>query len=780
MKSNLSILQLIAACSIAAHATAADVDVYLIAGQSNSINFAGEAATGSTDVGFTLNYARTSKTFLPIYTGIADQFNSNMLNPNAAVTALATQLSSGNGVGVFGFGRNGSPLAIEPNRIDTWYPGDDPQNGVVKDDSMYGNFITWTGSRLAEITARGDTPIVRGIFWFQGERDGVLGIPGTEYETNFTNLLFRFRQDFGADLPVVAARIREVETNTEIRVEINQAFANIAAVDPLFSVVPTEDLEWRSATNVHLTATGLFDLASRWATALQTLEAGGSAAITWEPAQDTSGKSDFIEGQPFLALNAGPTAVTINTEDLQLFFPAADFTDLRNLTFSPDLSGNTIATHVAANVYAPMTITSTGDTGFNNLISSLSTPNASPEGITSGDLTLEGLTPGQPYLIQLFTNAHDASETVSSITFGDPNNPENTVSVEGGNATPGIQTDDYGQFAVGSFTAQGTSQTISITLDTPGSTPPQTAELLVNGGFELPTHDRNDGTDPEGWTVIEGESGSNTDRQVRTKDENPRSGVMALQLGAGNSFRDGKLYQTIVTEPGVQYEVSGYYFSPQGSSAQLFSVEAINGTGINGTLLRNSGFVNANNTTYRRLSLLFTATSTATTIFIEDRGNTANDNATLSLDDFSVVEASAAASPIFNNVYLNAVLVTAPSNFQFWSRQQGIPADPFGDGNLNNIPNVIEFSLGSAEIPSLDGNLINFSVSNGALLDGYTVGLEFSGDARDWTRANADTSPLSLASSTPAANGDLDLSFVLDPSNQGRLFWRVFAELPAP
>lgn len=266
-------------------ALAAEVDVYLIAGQSNAINFADDSAVGTTDVGFQLHYARTPKNFLPPIQAIDERFTSQLLNTNRSVTKLATLLHRGGDLAVYAFARVGSPLSIEQGRIDTWYPGDDPAAGIKMDSSMYGNFVTWNNSRLTELISDGHTPVIRGLFWFQGERDAVLKRPQLEHETNFTNLIYRFREDYGSALPIVATRIREIAADTANRVAVNQAMQNVADSDPLVSVVTIENLNWISPTNVHLAASGYAQLASVWADEMTALQNAPSNFQRWADQQ---------------------------------------------------------------------------------------------------------------------------------------------------------------------------------------------------------------------------------------------------------------------------------------------------------------------------------------------------------------------------------------------------------------------------------------------------------------------------------------------------------------
>lgn len=255
-------------------AFADEVDVYFVAGQSNASNFMAQANVGDDNLGFTLHTGRTPNPFVPPYPAgsVVNGFTSSSVDGSLAVSVLASGLhQDGADVAVFGFARNGTPVAFEEGHPN-WFPGTDPASGEVYNDSMYGNFVEWANQRLTDLTDAGHTPRVAGLFWFQGERDAVIGTH-EDYESNLTNLLYRFREDFGDDLPIVAAEIREVGDTSDRRAMINDALASIADDDPLFSLVPTADYPFRSPTDVHLTNSGHAQLATAWAEAMLVTDA---------------------------------------------------------------------------------------------------------------------------------------------------------------------------------------------------------------------------------------------------------------------------------------------------------------------------------------------------------------------------------------------------------------------------------------------------------------------------------------------------------------------------
>jgi hypothetical protein len=275
-----------------------EIDVFLLAGQSNGGNF-GELNSWDpqgynglnrddavrSEQGFQTDFARIyDRTSTGANRGLDDvfhSFSSTQLDPGQfASDRLAVELNAihGNRIGLFSYNRNGRPLYNDTDDSEddgqSWYAGDDPAGGQVYDAELYGHFKGWTDARIAELEAQGHSVNVRGVFWFQGEKDVQIGdIAVDAYEANFENLVERFRLDYGQDLAVVAAEIHEIATSNgdydDRQMALNAALRNVAEGDDLVEVVSVEDLQALSNTNVHLHQNGYYDLASLWSEAYE-------------------------------------------------------------------------------------------------------------------------------------------------------------------------------------------------------------------------------------------------------------------------------------------------------------------------------------------------------------------------------------------------------------------------------------------------------------------------------------------------------------------------------
>ena len=303
---------LLFAATMVGSSIAQEVDVYFITGQSNAGNvgemnsydvqgYNGYNAAmfdAQTPFSFELSFGRIrdrSGTFAngnprvggPV-TEVVETFSGrNLLDPvNYAVDNIAVQLNTefGNDIGIFSYGRNGQPLA--DTSAESWFPGtvSEPFN-----DKLYGHFLTWSQDRLDEIEAGADgvagtaddqVANVRGIFWFQGESDSDNADSRAAYQTNFENLVARFRADFNdPELPVVASEIREINGNDA---SINQSLNAVAASDDFVSVIDISDASTYtpvSANDVHLNALGVLALSDDFAQQMIVLQ-GGTVTVT--------------------------------------------------------------------------------------------------------------------------------------------------------------------------------------------------------------------------------------------------------------------------------------------------------------------------------------------------------------------------------------------------------------------------------------------------------------------------------------------------------------------
>ena len=265
------------ALCVSAVAIAGDVDVFLVLGQSNAGNFAETASTGSTDVGFNLDFARVQDRpdYLITPTETSGAFSTNLLDTSNAVSILAQNLFAGNDMAVFSYIRNGAPIVPGSQQFSNgtpYYWGSDPAVTPQPDDtSLYGAHLDWVDARLQAITDRGDTPVVKGVFWYQGEGDAGNSVSQADYQAGLEGLLARLRNDYGGSLAVVATEIRNGNVASGYNLNesdaINDAAGAVAANDDYFDVVDPNGLSYRSGSDVHLNDAGLAELAPLWADA---------------------------------------------------------------------------------------------------------------------------------------------------------------------------------------------------------------------------------------------------------------------------------------------------------------------------------------------------------------------------------------------------------------------------------------------------------------------------------------------------------------------------------
>ena len=385
--SSKALAALLFALLVVSPTVAQEVDVYFITGQSNAGNvgemnsydvqgyngYNGAMFNAQTPFSFELTFARIrdrSSTFAdgrprvggPV-TDVVEAFSGrNLLDPvNYAVDNIAVQLNAefGNDIGIFSYGRNGRPLANISD--ESWFPGtvSNPFN-----DELYGLFLDWSQDRLDEIEAGADgvagtsddqVANVRGIFWFQGETDSDDAGARAAYQTNFENLVARFRADFNdPELPVVASEIREINANDA---SINQALNAVAASDDFVSVIDISDASVYtpvSANNVHLNALGILPLSDDIAEQMIALQ-GGTVTTPVDPAVGIVYQDNFDNDG--LAVNVGVGGGGVATQFNGAggtdwgFNDVVETTDQTGLFAGLAASGNRIATFVSSNSF---------------------------------------------------------------------------------------------------------------------------------------------------------------------------------------------------------------------------------------------------------------------------------------------------------------------------------------------------------------------------------------------------------------------------------------------
>jgi len=253
------------AASLLFPAPAVALDVYIVAGQSNGWRISSLAeAKGAKPDEHKVYYYGMHCVSEPVKSEFKVLKNLNPKRMGYGLADALRKLSDDDiifiqycrcGAGVWNKGEKG------------WYPGDDPPEGKVFNDGLYGKFLKYLAhARKSAEQDHGLKWNVRGLFWHQGESDS--GYQPEGYEERLSNLLWRFRRDLGKDLPIVAAHIRELNDGDRT---INATLSRMAEKDPHLAVVESNDLQFepdhKGKPNVHFALEGCLELGRRMARA---------------------------------------------------------------------------------------------------------------------------------------------------------------------------------------------------------------------------------------------------------------------------------------------------------------------------------------------------------------------------------------------------------------------------------------------------------------------------------------------------------------------------------
>lgn len=244
---------------------ARSADVYIVAGQSNGWRL-GSIAGVAGEADAPIHYFGMSCSSRP---DTAKMQVIEKLHPSSSGTGLAGALQqhSGREIIFIQYCVCGTSLGDVAN----WYPGDDPLHGKANEAGLYGSFTRYLADARRQIEALGIEWNVKGLFWHQGEAD--IKRSSAEHEKNLTNLLARFRHDLGAELPVIAGHIRDLNDGSR---GINRALDAVAAADSRMAVVKLDGLPFESPTDVHVKPEGCRVLGERMVEALKTIESSGA------------------------------------------------------------------------------------------------------------------------------------------------------------------------------------------------------------------------------------------------------------------------------------------------------------------------------------------------------------------------------------------------------------------------------------------------------------------------------------------------------------------------
>jgi hypothetical protein len=265
---------------VAVTATATEVPVFVIAGQSNAVG----AGTSYQTLSPSLKAVQPKVLYSgpqesPVgWTALAPPTQVAQMNyPNDPKGGFGPELMIGKTISE----TLGGQLVAETkyavdgtNLYQEWNPN--------APGSLYYSMLARVRDALQKLPVQkpGITGHVAGFFWMQGESDALAGRTANQYQADLANLIAHIRSDFGdPDLPFVFGRITSLWPNAE---SIREAQANVAATVPYTYVFNTDALERLPAPNAgHYDNQGMIDLGIGFG--------NGYLAMTSVPEPGTSG-----------------------------------------------------------------------------------------------------------------------------------------------------------------------------------------------------------------------------------------------------------------------------------------------------------------------------------------------------------------------------------------------------------------------------------------------------------------------------------------------------------
>jgi hypothetical protein len=232
------------------HANAKEWRVFLMGGQSNmeGVGIAAEAPQNLvSQPDIQLYHSPSVRSGLP-----ANQWNS-LASAGVSPSNFGSELSfayrmaealPGENIALIKHAKGGTKLTTLAlhYEVTSWHPGTS-----VADSASFGvefaTFVHTVTNALAAIQAQGDTPIISGMLWVQGEADATSVDAGAAYEQNITRFIARVREQFAVpDIPFVCARILPYQTRPASVVvrqtldDIDQDSGSPAAIPHVFTI----------------------------------------------------------------------------------------------------------------------------------------------------------------------------------------------------------------------------------------------------------------------------------------------------------------------------------------------------------------------------------------------------------------------------------------------------------------------------------------------------------------------------------------------------------------
>lgn len=274
----LLLILLFALPAAALAANAPPTAVFIVAGQSNLLNWHAAAAAVPPDAidatipfwhisgappdrGPPLNASSGGKwiTLGPQRQEPFVRYERDFFGPEIALAR--TLARDGSPVAVIKVGFFGTTLARD------WHPT------AATGNRLYARLRQEIDAALSSLNAGGRRYRIAGFFWMQGETDAIRSEDAAAYATNLRILVATVRRDLGApDLPFILGRIGPRPSRSyEYQETVRGAQVEVATSTPGTAWIDTDDLP-RDTDGIHLLAPGVLTLGERWAAAWRRAE----------------------------------------------------------------------------------------------------------------------------------------------------------------------------------------------------------------------------------------------------------------------------------------------------------------------------------------------------------------------------------------------------------------------------------------------------------------------------------------------------------------------------
>ena len=248
------------------------VDVFLMGGQSNMAGIS-NTALDSTAADSNIAYyydLDSSASWLTATSGGEFTTLGAATHPNGSpiwgseITLGRALDAAGYNTAIVKYSYTGTSLAVEYSS---------PSSNTSGTGVAWDNMVATYTDALQDIVGRGDTPVIRGFFWSQGESDTDTSERAIDYEVNFAALIndleaeFASTYDFSSIQYITAQTALNIGTDVANATIVREAQASVMESLPNGTLFDTEDFERRSNDILHFSATGYDQMGAAFAEA---------------------------------------------------------------------------------------------------------------------------------------------------------------------------------------------------------------------------------------------------------------------------------------------------------------------------------------------------------------------------------------------------------------------------------------------------------------------------------------------------------------------------------